>query len=130
MRSPSSDNQPPASDPLLVSIRKAMTTIESSGYNPNVFVLTPAAAEALDTFRATATAAEQYYVFAPAQLAPRAIFGLNVRISKTAATPFVADSTAFGKLYASPVSLASVRSGWRDNQHEQRPARAARRVRN
>ena len=45
-------------------------------------------------------------MFAPAQLAPRAIFGLNVRISKTAAAAFVADSAALGKLYASPVSLA------------------------
>jgi len=98
--------QAPGTDPLLISIRKAMTTIQASGYAPDTLVLTPANAEALDTLRATATAAEQYYVFAPAQLAPRAIFGLNVRISKTAAAPFVTDSTALGKLYVSPISLA------------------------
>ena len=98
--------QAPSTDPLLVSIRKAMTTIMASGYNPDTLVLTPANAEALDTLRATTTASEQYYVFAPAQLAPRQIFGLNVRISKTAAAPFVADSTALGKMYASPVTLA------------------------
>ena len=98
--------QAPGTDPLLISIRKAMTTIQASGYSPDTLVLTPANAEALDTLRATATAGEQYYVFAPAQLAPRAIFGLNVRISKTAAAPFVADSSALGKLYVSPISLA------------------------
>ena len=40
------------------------------------------------------------------QFAPRNIVGLNVRISKTIAAPVVVDSTALGKLYASPVSLA------------------------
>lgn len=48
-----------------------MTTIQGNGYNPDTLILTPANAEALDTLRATATAGEQYYVFAPAQLAPR-----------------------------------------------------------
>jgi len=98
--------QTPATDPLLISIRKAITVIQASGYNPDVLVLRPADMEALDTLRATATASEQYFVFAPAQLAPRNIFGLNVRISKTAAAPFVADSRALGKLYVSPISLA------------------------
>jgi len=98
--------QAPGTDPLLISIRKAMTTIQASGYSPDVLVVTPANMEALDTLRATATAGEQYYVFAPAQLAPRNIFGLQVRISKTAAAPFVADSRALGKLYISPISLA------------------------
>jgi len=98
--------QAPGTDPLLISIRKAMTTIQASGYNPDTLLLTPANAEALDTLRATATAAEQYYVFAPAQLAPRNIFGLTVRISKTVPAAVVADSQALGKLYTSPVSLA------------------------
>jgi len=96
----------PGTNPLLISIRRAMTTIMASGYSPDLLVLRPSDAEALDTLRATGTATEQYYVFAPAQLAPRAIFGLNVRISKTAAAPFVADSRALGKLYVSPISLS------------------------
>jgi len=98
--------QAPGTDPLLVSIRKAITTIQAAGYSPDTLILRPADAEALDTLRATATAGEQYYVFAPAQLAPRSIFGLSVRISKTAAAPVVTDSSALGKLYVSPVSLA------------------------
>jgi HK97 family phage prohead protease len=98
--------QAPGTDPLLISIRKAMTVLLAAGYNPDVVVLTPANAEALDTLRATATAAEQYYVFAPAELAPRKLFGLSVRVSKTAAAPFVADSGALGKLYISPITLA------------------------
>ena len=98
--------QAPGTDPLLVSIRRAMTTIQGAGYSPDTLILRPADAEALDTLRATGTASEQYYVFAPAQLAPRNIFGLNVRISKTIPAPAVIDSSALGKLYTSPVSLA------------------------
>ena len=80
--------------------------IQGSGYNPDTLLLPPASVEALDTLRATATAGEQYFVFAPAQLAPRNIFGLAVRVSKTVPAPIVVDSTALGKLYASPVTLA------------------------
>ena len=98
--------QAPGTDPLLVSIRKAITTVQASGYSPDLLLLTPANMEALDTLRATATAGEQYYVFAPAQLAPRNIFGLNVRISKDIPAPAVVDSAALGKLYTSPVTLA------------------------
>ncbi len=98
--------QAPGTDPLLVSIRRAISVIQLAGYSPDTLILRPQDAEALDTLRATATAGEQYYVFAPAQLAPRNIFGLNVRISKTAAAPIVADSTALGRLYVSPISLA------------------------
>jgi len=45
-------------------------------------------------------------VFAPGQFAPGTLFGLNRRVSKTVPAPVVFDSSAFGKLYASPVSLA------------------------
>ena len=98
--------QAPGTDPLLVSIRAAMTTVMASGYNPDTLILRPSDAELLDTLRATATAGEECYVFAPAQAAPRQIFSLNTRISKTAAVPVVVDSTAFGKLYVSPIQLA------------------------
>ncbi|MGI8511397.1 MAG: HK97 family phage prohead protease [Solirubrobacteraceae bacterium] len=98
--------QAPGTDPLLISIRKAMTLIQADGYNPDTVVLTPANAEALDTLRATADAAEQFYVFPAAGLAPRSVYGLQVRISKTIPAPVVADAAALGKLYISPVELA------------------------
>jgi hypothetical protein len=97
--------QAPGTDPLLISIRKAMSTIMGSGYNPNLLVLRPADAEALDTLRATTTAAEQYYVFAPANFAPDAIFGMQKRISKVVAAPVVMDAEAFGRMYAGPLRL-------------------------
>lgn len=96
--------QAPGTDPLLISIRKAMTTILAAGYNPDTVVLTPANAEALDTLRSDGT--EKIYVFGPAELAPKTIYGLTVRISKTAAAPVVMDSTSLGKLYVSPITLA------------------------
>ena len=83
-----------------------MTTIQAAGYNSDTLLLRPADAEALDTLRATATAGEQYYVFAPAQLAPRNVFGLSVRVSKDIPAPAVVDASALGKLYTSPVTLA------------------------
>jgi hypothetical protein len=46
------------------------------------------------------------YVFAPAQLAPRQIYGLNTRIITAGTAAVVCDSQAFGKLYASPLSLS------------------------
>jgi hypothetical protein len=97
--------QAPGTDPLLNSIRKAMSTIMNSGYNPDTVVLTPAAAEALDILQTVGT--EKFYVFAAAGLAPTTLFGMQSRISKTVAAPVVVDAKAFGKLYASPVELAS-----------------------
>lgn len=97
--------QAPGTDVLLVSIRKAISTVQLAGYSPDTLLLRPADAEALDTLRATANAAEQYFVFAPAQLAPRNIFGLNVRIAKDIPAATVVDSTALGRLYTSPVAL-------------------------
>ncbi|HLM31310.1 MAG TPA: hypothetical protein VK326_06575, partial [Solirubrobacterales bacterium] len=41
--------QAPGADNLLVSIRKAITTLRASGYSPDVLVLTPAADEQIDT---------------------------------------------------------------------------------
>ena len=42
----------------------------------------------------------------PGPAGARNIFGLAVRVSKTVPAPTVVDSTALGKLYASPVTLA------------------------
>jgi Escherichia/Staphylococcus phage prohead protease len=99
--------QAPGTDPLLVSIRKAMTTIYANGYNPDTLILTPAAAEALDVLVTGIASGVNDYVFAPANFAPGQIFGMNRRMSKTIPATAVVDSQAFGKLYAGPVALAS-----------------------
>jgi HK97 family phage prohead protease len=98
--------QAPGTDELLVSIRKAITTLQAVGYQPDVLILTPQAAEALDVLVSGVSGGSNDYVFAPANFAPGTIFGLTKRISKTAAAPIVADTQAFGRLYTSPVSLA------------------------
>jgi hypothetical protein len=97
--------QAPGTDPLLISIRKAMSTIMANGYSPSVVVLTPANSEALDTLRTSGS--ELMWVFGAGRFAPGQLFGLDVRISKTVAAPFVADAAALGRMYASPVRLAT-----------------------
>ncbi|MEJ7568414.1 MAG: HK97 family phage prohead protease [Gaiellaceae bacterium] len=97
--------QAPGTDPLLVSIRKAMTTIYANGYNPNLLILTPAASEALDVLQTVGS--EKLYVFGAGRFAPGELFGMSVRVSKTIAAPAVVDSSALGRLYVSPISLAS-----------------------
>ena len=98
--------QVPGTDPLLVSIRKAMTAVLAAGYSPDTLILTPANAEALDVLVSGISGGTNDYVFGAGSFAPGTIFGLNKRISKTAAAPCVADSRALGKLYASPIRLA------------------------
>lgn len=98
--------QAPSTDPLLVSIRKAMTTIMANGYAPDTLILTPANAEALDTLVSGISGGVNDYVFTPASFAPNQIFGLNKRISKTVPAAAVVDSQALGSLYVSPLTLA------------------------
>jgi hypothetical protein len=95
--------QAPGADPLLVSIRKAMSSVMSSGYSPDTLILRPADAETLDTLRTSGS--EAFYVFAAGNFAPSELFGLRRYISKTVAAPIVMDASAFGKLYASPLKL-------------------------
>ena len=68
-------------------------------------MLTPAAAEALDTDQSLGT--EKFWTFGAGNFAPRELFGMRVRISKGIAAPAILDSSAFGRLYVSPVSLAT-----------------------
>lgn len=96
----------PGSDNILVTIRKCITILQALGHSPDTLVLRPADAELIDTMRATATAGEAYFIFAPGDFAPGSLFGLQRRISKTAAAPIVLDSQAFARLYVAPVSLA------------------------
>ena len=95
--------QAPGTDPLLVSIRKAMSTVMSSGYQPDTLILRPADAEALDVLQTSGT--EKFYVFSAGNFAPSELFGMRRFVSKTVAAPIVMDAAAFGKLYSSPVSL-------------------------
>jgi hypothetical protein len=97
--------QAPGTDALLISIRKAMTTLYASGYSPDTLILTPAASEALDTL--TSAGPEKIYTFGAGRFAPGDLYGMNVRVSKTIPAPAVCDASAFGRMYASPVSLAT-----------------------
>ncbi len=98
--------QAPASDILLVSIRKAITTLRNAGYNPDTILLTPAADEALDTLVSGISGGTADFVFGPGIDSESALFGCSRRISKTVPATTVVDSQALGKLYAGPVSLA------------------------
>jgi hypothetical protein len=95
---------PPGTEDLFTSVRKCITTLQGLGFNPDTLILTPASAESLDLSKATT--ADSFYQFAP-DFAPGTVFGLNRRISKSIPASAVVDSSAFGKLYASPVTLAN-----------------------
>jgi HK97 family phage prohead protease len=99
--------QAPGTDNILVSVRKAMTTIFGNGYNPDTLILTPANAETIDVMVSGLTGGTADFVFGPGRFAPGTLFGLNVRISKTVPAAAVVDSTALGKLYAGPLALAT-----------------------
>jgi prohead serine protease len=97
--------QAPGTDNLVASVRKALTTLAAAGYNGDTLILTPAAAESLDLLVSGVSGGTADYVFTPGQAAPN-IWTLSKRVSKVVAAPVVVDSQAYGKLYASPVSLA------------------------
>ncbi len=67
-------------------------------------ILRPQDAEALDTDQSLGS--EKLWTFGAGNFAPSSVFGLQIRIAKGAASPIVADSGAFGKLYVSPIGLA------------------------
>jgi uncharacterized protein len=98
--------QAPGTDNLVASVRKAMTTLQAAGYSPDVLILRPADSEALDLLVSGISGGTADYVFTPGQPAPN-IWNLSRRISKTVAAPVVMDSTAYGKLYISPIGLAA-----------------------
>jgi Escherichia/Staphylococcus phage prohead protease len=98
--------QAPGTDNILVSIRKAMTTLQGSGYNPDTLVLTPANSEAIDTMVSGISGGTADFVFGPGRFAPGTLFGLKVAVSKSTPAAVVLDSKANGKLYVSPISLA------------------------
>jgi hypothetical protein len=102
------DHVPPGTDPVIVSVRKAITVIRAAGYNPDTLIVDPETDEELDT--EVAESGTQHYVFGPGQPAG-SIFGLRRRVSKSAPSPIVASANAVGRLFASPVSLQR----WEEN---------------
>ena len=77
----------------------------ASGYTPDLVVLTPADAEAMDLLVSGIASGTADFVNGPGQYATNP-FNLRRAISKTIPATTVFDSTAFGRLYAGPVSLA------------------------
>jgi phage head maturation protease len=92
---------------VLDKIRKAVTVVQASGYNPDLLAIDPAGAEALDLLKTAGS--EQMYVFNAGAAAP-APYGLRVRVWKSGTGgpgTAVLDSSAFGRLYTSPIELRS-----------------------
>ena len=101
----SSGFQAPGTDNLYVSIRKAMTTLQNAGYNPDTLLTTPTDAQTLDVMVSGIAGGSADFVNGPGQYAPDP-FGLKRRVSKSLPATTVVDSAAFGKLYSGPVSFA------------------------
>jgi uncharacterized protein len=91
-------------DDILEVTRKAMTSVQSNGYNPNVLAIDPAGAQALDLLRTPGS--EKFYLWGPGRATPTGPFGLTLRVWKQAGTA-VLDSDAYGRLYVAPVELRS-----------------------
>jgi hypothetical protein len=87
-------------------IRRSVSLLWSNGYNPNVLILTPANSETIDLLQSGGTAGwPGAYTFGAGQFGPPRIFGMEVRVSKNIGNPTLVDSSAYGRLYAGPVSL-------------------------
>jgi hypothetical protein len=92
---------------VLDKVRKAITVVQGNGYSPDTLAIDPAGAEALDLLKTSGS--EAMYVFNAGAAAP-APYGLRVRVWKSGTGgPGTAllDSSAFGRLYTSPVELRS-----------------------
>jgi HK97 family phage prohead protease len=96
---------PDAPTANLTSIRAAITTLQAAGYSPDTLVQTPASAQAMDLLVSGLTGGTADYSWGAGQFAGQ-VFGLRTVVAKNAASPVVLDSTANGRLYVSPISLA------------------------
>jgi HK97 family phage prohead protease len=102
----SSGTQTLSTDPLVNVIRRSISLLWSLGWNPDTLILSPANAETIDLLTSGGTAGYPGpYTFGAGQFGPPTVFGLQRRISKNVAGPIVVDSSAYGRLYAGPVSL-------------------------
>lgn len=88
-------------------VRQAITTLQASGFDPNLVALSPEMAEDLDLFQDGST--DLRYVFATSarQTGASPLWGLKIAVVKNLVNAFVIDTSAIGRLYLSPVSLAS-----------------------
>lgn len=99
-----SDNETPGANHV-VSIRKAITTLDAAGFSPDTILLDPDTAEELDLLVSGVSGGTADFVFQPGQYAPD-VFNLRRVVSKALSDPVILDSTAYGRTYASPARLA------------------------
>lgn len=90
---------------LVASLRQAIEDLAALGYTgPYTALLSPADAVGLDLLQTSGP--EMMYQFGVGQFA-RAPFGLTVRIGKNVTDPMVTDAAAFGRMYATGLTLAT-----------------------
>lgn len=90
---------------LVASLRQAMEDLAALGYDgPYTALLSPEDAVALDLMQTEGP--EAFYQFGIGQFASSP-FGLSVRVGKSVTSPMVVDPAAFGRLYATGLTLAS-----------------------
>jgi hypothetical protein len=82
---------------VAAGVRKAITAVLAAGYTPDTIALDPDTDEALDLALLSLNNSTG--------VGP--LFGLQRRVGKSVATPFVFDSQRFGTLAASPVEFAA-----------------------
>jgi hypothetical protein len=85
----------------IVKVRRGISQLANAGYAADTLIIDAAGAEELDLM--TTSGDEAMYMWGPGSFAG-VLFGLNRRVTKQAGTAVV-DSDAFGRLYASPLSL-------------------------
>lgn len=73
---------------------------------PNAAFLTPADSETIDLLVSGISGGTADFVFGAGRFAPGQLFGLDIVVSKAVSSSIVLDTTAHGKLYLAPISLA------------------------
>jgi hypothetical protein len=91
---------------VLTSVRRGISQLANAGYAADTLIIDAAGAEKLDLLQSSGT--EKFWTFGAGNFAPGQIFGLDRRVTKAAGTA-VADSEAFGRLYASPLQCSDSR---------------------
>ena len=86
---------------IITSVRRGISQLATAGYACDTLIIDAAGSEKLDLLQSSGS--EKFWTFGPGNFAP-GLFGLNIRVTKQAGTA-VADSAAFGRMYASPLQL-------------------------
>ena len=95
---------------ILTGVRRGISQLATAGYAADTLIIDAARAEPLDLLQSSGS--EKFWTFGAGNFAPGQIFGLNRRVTKADGTA-VADSQAFGRLYASPLQLQRRTTGSR-----------------